>query len=114
MAEEPQKPETALGVSENVASALAYLLVWISGIVVLILEKENQRVRFHAMQSIAVFVPLNVLAVVSGYVPLVGGLLGPLTGIVSIILWIVLMVNAVQGKEFRLPYVSEFAENQLR
>lgn len=114
MAQEPQKPETALGVSQNVAAALAYLLGWISGIIVLVVEKENQYVRFHAMQSIAVFVPLTVISFAAGYIPVIGGLVGFLLPIATLILWIVLMINAAQGKDFRLPYVSEFAENQLR
>ena len=54
---ESEKKTTALGVSENVASLLTYVLGWITGIVFLLVEKENKTVRFHAWQSIAVFVP---------------------------------------------------------
>jgi uncharacterized membrane protein len=114
MAEEPQKPETALGVSQNVAAALAYVLGWISGVIVLVLEKENKYVRFHAMQSIAVFAPLTIISFAAGYVPVIGGLIGFLVPIATLILLIVLIVTALQGKELKLPYVSEWAENQLR
>lgn len=114
MAEEPPKPETSLGIGQNVAAALAYLLGWISGIIVLMLEKDNKYVRFHAMQSIAVFVPLTVISFAAGYVPVIGGLIGWLLPIATLILWIILMVTAAQGKELKLPYISEFAENQLR
>jgi uncharacterized membrane protein len=40
--------ETKLGVSENIAGLLAYILGWISGIILLVIEKENKFVRFHA------------------------------------------------------------------
>jgi uncharacterized membrane protein len=114
MAEEPPKPETSLGVSQNVAAALAYLLGWVSGIVVLVLEKDNQHVRFHAMQSIAVFVPLTVISFASSVLPVIGGLIGWLLPIPTLVLWIVLIVTAAQGKELKLPYISEFAKNQRR
>lgn len=114
MAEEPQKPETSLGVSQNVAAALAYVLGWISGVIVLVLEKDNQHVRFHAMQSIAVFVPLTIISFAASYMPVIGGLVGWLLPIATFIIWILLIVTAAQGKELKLPYISEFAKNQLR
>ena len=114
MEEEPQKPETSLGVSQNVAAALAYVLGWVSGVIVLMIEKNNKYVRFHAMQSIAVFVPLTVISFAAGYVPVIGGLIAWLLPIATLIIWIILIVTAAQGKEFKLPYISEFAENRLR
>jgi uncharacterized membrane protein len=113
MAEEPQSPKTALGVNENVAAALAYILGWISGVAVLVLEKENKVVRFHAMQSIAVFAPLTILTFVAPSIPVLGGLIAPLVGAATVILLIVLVVTAYQGTELKLPYVTEWAENQI-
>ena len=42
---------TSTGLAPNVAGALAYLLGPITGILFLVIEKENRFVRFHAMQS---------------------------------------------------------------
>ena len=50
-----QDGKTALGVPPNVAAALAYVLGWVSGLVVLLVEKEDRSVRYHAAQSILVF-----------------------------------------------------------
>lgn len=44
--------KTSVGLSANTAACLCYLLGWLSGIVFLLLEKENTFVRFHAMQSL--------------------------------------------------------------
>ena len=57
MTEEPQQSDSSLGVSQNFAGALAYVLGWVSGFVILIVEKDSAYVRFHAVQSIVVFMP---------------------------------------------------------
>ncbi|WP_306055515.1 lamin tail domain-containing protein [Natronococcus wangiae] len=54
--DEPHPPrETTLGLPETVLAALAYLLGWLSGIAVLLVERESESVRFHAAQSVVVF-----------------------------------------------------------
>jgi hypothetical protein len=51
-----QKPAKAsTGLEPNVAGLLCYLVGWITGLVFILIEKENQFVRFHAMQSIIIF-----------------------------------------------------------
>ena len=47
--------DTTLKLDPNVAAALAYLGGVLSGIVFLVLEKQNRYVRFHAMQSTITF-----------------------------------------------------------
>ena len=118
MTNDPQSPEpsdkTSLGVSQNVEGALAYCVGWVTGIVFLMLEKDNKFVRFHAMQSIAVFVPLTVASVIVGYIPFIGGLLEFVLGAGTFILWIVLMIKAAQGEKYKLPVVGDFAESQMK
>ena len=46
---------TFLGASEHATIAIAYALGWISGLVVLLAEKNNDKVRYHAAQSIIIF-----------------------------------------------------------
>ena len=46
---------TDTGIKPNVAALLAYLLGFVSGLVLILIEKNNKFVRFHAMQSIVVF-----------------------------------------------------------
>jgi uncharacterized membrane protein len=45
---------TTLGLGERLESVLAYSLLWVSGLVFLVFEK-NQTVRWHAMQSVLTF-----------------------------------------------------------
>ena len=108
--EENKKMQTILGVDENVEGLLCYILGWITGIVFLILEKENKFVRFHAAQSLATFLPLSVILVIIGMMPLIGWLLAGPISILTLILWLLLMFKALKGERYRLPIVGNFAE----
>lgn len=104
---------TALGVQENIAGLLCYVAGFITGIVFLVLEKENKFVRFHAMQSLVTFLALFVISIVGGFIPLVGWLISLLITPVGLVLWILLMYKAYQGQKFKLPVIGDFAEKQL-
>ncbi|SDL69006.1 DUF4870 domain-containing protein [Halarsenatibacter silvermanii] len=105
--------ETALGIDENFEAVLCYVLGWLTGILFLVVEKKNEYVRFHAMQSLVVFLSLFILSVVIGWIPIIGWLISILIFITGLVLWILLMVKAYQGETYRLPYAGEFAAKQL-
>ena len=102
--------KTSLGIEENVEGALCYLIGWVTGLVFYLLEKENKFVRFHAMQSIVVFLPLTIIAWFFGFIPFIGWVISGLIWILSIILWIVLMIKAYQGEMYKLPIAGDIAE----
>jgi uncharacterized membrane protein len=104
------KGKTSMGLDENVAGLLCY----VAGIVFLVLEKENQFVRFHAVQSIVVFGALTVASVILNFIPIIGWIVGWLLGVAALILWIVLMLKAYQGQKYKLPWAGDFAEKQLK
>jgi uncharacterized membrane protein len=101
---------TSLGLQPNVAALLCYILGIITGILFFVLEKDNKFVRFHAMQSIVVFGFLLVLNAILAVIPVIGWSLMPILGIVSLILWILLMVKGYQGEYFKLPVAGDIAE----
>lgn len=116
----PRGGATATGLSENLAGALAYLIGPITGIVLLVVEKDNRFVRFHAMQSIivgAVWILVSYALRLFLYVPLLGWLVGLLTSLVlglgGLLLWLFLMWQAFQGKEWEVPMLGAFARKQL-
>ncbi len=112
--------KTSMGMEPNVAGLLCYLFGWVSGLIFFILEKENKFVRFHAMQSIVVFGAISIVFFILSLIfrpftygaLVVGGMINGLLGVLSLILWIVLMVQAYQGKKFKLPWAGNFAEKQ--
>ncbi len=103
---------SSTGLDPKVAGLLCYLAGPITGIIFLILEKQSRYVRIHALQSIIVFVSLSVINLIIGLVPFIGGLIAGLLSIATFILWIGLMVLALQGRIYKLPIVGDFAEQQ--
>jgi len=97
------------GLPKNTAAALCYLLGWVTGIVFLLVEKEDKFVRFHAMQSVITF---GILTIAS-FLPLIGWILSPFIMIVGFILWLALIIKAYQGEEFELPVVGKLARQWL-
>ena len=55
MTEQKTEVKQSSGLSKNTAAALCYVAGWVSGLVFLLVEKKDEFVRFHAMQSIVTF-----------------------------------------------------------
>lgn len=108
----PEKKVTTSS-NQNLLAALTYFLGFITGIIFLLLERDNKFIRFHAMQSVIVFGAIFVINMVLQYVPVMGGLLGTLVSIISFILWIVLMIKAYKGEHYKLPYAGDLAEQYM-
>ncbi len=103
-----EKPST--GLDENIAGLLCYVLGWVSGIVFLILDQENKFVKFHALQSIIIFGVLSVLNSLLGWIPVLGLIVGIISGILAFVLWILLMVKANQGERYKVKWAGDYAE----
>lgn len=111
------------GLDQNVAGLLCYVLGWITGIIFFLIDKRPY-VRFHAAQSIVVFGGLHILEIVIGIIfgagfMMMGGFgtfglaaaLYSLIGLVSLVLWILLMVKAYQGEKFEVPVAAGIAKS---
>ena len=99
--------------NENLMGAVSYLLGFVTGIIMLLLEKQSKFVRFHAMQSTLLFGGVFVANIALGFIPILGWLLGLLLSFASFILWIVCMWKAFQGEMYKVPKVGDMAEKQL-
>jgi len=110
--------KTSMGLNENIASLLCYALFWVTGLVFFLVEKENKNVKFHAFQSLVTFGALNLTTIALNFlrpIPFIGkiaALVSTLIGLLTFVLWIVLMVKAYQGQKFKLPVVGDLAEQQ--
>ena len=104
--------KTSTGLEQNVATGLCYALIWVSGIIFLLVEKDDNHVRFHAMQSMIVFGGLNILQIILS-ISLIGIPLIPVVGIVMLVLWLLLMIKGFQGENYKLPFAGDLAEKWL-
>ena len=107
-----EEGKTSIGLEQNLAGLLCYVLGWVTGLVFLALEKENKFVRFHATQSIATFGALTVVIIILNFIPFIGWILGWLVNLLGLVLWIILMIKAYQGQTYKLPWAGNFAEKQ--
>jgi len=105
---------TSTGLPPNLAATLAYAFGAVSGIVILMIERDDKFVRFHAWQSTLTFLAALLASLLVASFPVVGGLLNAILTIGVVALWILLMVKAFSGERFKLPYVGEIAEQQIR
>jgi len=124
---EPVPTGTSTGLDPNVSGALAYLLGPITGVIFLVLEKNSSYVRFHAAQSIGVWVTLFVVAIVLSVVstilaaiPVIGWIIGLLWlllsllfGLAGLLLWLFLMYKGYSGEEWEFPWVGRQARQIL-
>lgn len=118
------------GLDSNVAGALSYLVGFITGLIFLLLEEDDEFVRFHAAQSIVVFGGLFVLSIAvqfidlmftgllfSGsfflwsFLSLIFGLIWLAVSLAALVLWIYLMVKAYQGETPRIPVAAGLADD---
>ncbi|MGD0523287.1 MAG: hypothetical protein ABSA43_01875 [Candidatus Microgenomates bacterium] len=100
------------GLKKNVSAALSYVLGPITGVIFLVIEKDPF-VRFHAMQSIVVSVVMIGLQWVLGF-SIVLLFLVPIVGIISFVLWLLLIYKAWMGQEWEVPVLGKIARNLIK
>lgn len=107
----------SMGLEENVAGLLSYVLGWITGVIFFFVEKESKYVKFHAMQSILFSVTIMILNIVIGIlvrIPAIGFIFSIISIVVSIgalIIWILCLIKAYKMEEFKLPIIGDIAYN---
>lgn len=97
------------GLRPNVAGLLCYLLFWVTGLEFLLTEKKDRFVRFHAIQSIIVFGAISLAFLLLFWIPVIGWVFSWALGVLSPVLWILLMVKAYQGKKTKVPIAGKIA-----
>ena len=117
----PSGEPSTTGLNPDVASAMAYLAGPFSGALVLMAERSNPTVRFHAWQSIIGLGALGVLVaflILSAFASIVisaalfKALLyaGWAAWIAWIVVWVMCIVKAYQGQRWKLPLAGDYAE----
>ncbi len=118
--QQPYPPQSAGGdLKPNVAGALCYPLLLVTGILFLVLTpyNKNRFVRFHAYQAIFFAIALFMLSIAIGIlgIPLPWRIERTLSNLHSLI-WLVgtgwSMFQAYKGEMSKLPFIGDLAETQ--
>ena len=117
----PQPARSGTGLDPKVAGALTYVFTFVTGIIFLLIEKDDDYVRFHAGQAVAfgvavvaAWIALTIASIILVLIPWIGPILITLASVViwvgALVLWIVLMVKAYQGERFQLPFLGDLGQ----
>jgi uncharacterized membrane protein len=104
--------KSSTGLDANLAAMLCYAVGWVTGLIFFVIEKDSRFVKFHAMQSLVVWIAVSVLWYFVLMIPIIGLFLSPFMFLAIVILWILLMVKAYNGEKFKMPLAGDFAEQQ--
>ena len=113
--------ESTTGLTSKTGSVLSYLGWWVTGLIFWGVERRDRVVLFHAIQSTLTFGALAIVIAVLGFLGLVMLSFAPAgftffvgaAGVVwvgSVVLWLVAIWQASQGKPLRVPLAARFAD----
>ncbi len=93
-------------INDNKIIALfAYLGILV--LIPLLAKPESKFARFHANQGLVLWIASMILGVIA-IIPILGWIVGGLGSIVTLVLGILGIVNAVQGQAKELPIIGKF------
>lgn len=114
-------PASSTGLEPSLAAALAYLAGPFSGILILLVERANPFVLFHAWQAVVGLGGLGILSAGTLVFSFLTLLLSPVAftlmyrlsavfAIVWVIAWVVCLIQAFAGRWWLMPIAGRYAE----
>lgn len=100
---EDEKKQISTNSDSNLMAALSY--VWILSIVMLIIRKDDQFVKFHAKQGTILFI-ITIIAM--ALTPLIY-IFAPILWIAVVIVEIIGFMKALSGDKYSLPVIGSLA-----
>lgn len=98
--------QSSSGMSRQTGSLIAYVLGWLTGIVMLFVSQDSE-VKFNAAQSIVFFGGLSVINLVLNFIPVIH-YVTILISLFGFVCWIILLVRVSQngGNRVEVPLVG--------
>lgn len=104
----------------NAVAALSYVLGFLTGAVVLMVESNDKFIKFHAMQSVISTGSLFVLNIMLGLIFSGFGVFSFISTISGVLIWATIIgmcvfgfYKAKQGRVYKLPYFGNWAEKRV-
>jgi uncharacterized membrane protein len=110
-----EAPPSGQSPNRTIMLVLSYL--GILALIPLLVEKEDAEVQWHAKHGIillAAWIVVWIALIIISMVPVVGTVIGCLLSVVLplgiLVVHIICIVKALNGDKFRLPFLSDFAD----
>ena len=103
------KPKQSTSVPPGIAGLITYFAPLFGGLLFLFLERENKLVRFHAVQSILLWIFFILISAIFSWIPGLNVLLW----LFILIVWIFMMYQALMERQFELPVIGPIARRQV-
>jgi len=94
-----EKKPTSTNSDSNLMAALSY--VWILSVVMLIIKKDDEFVKFHARQGLILFIVSFI-----GVIPVIGWFIW----LIVVVFEIIGFIKALSGERYKVPVVGDIAE----
>ena len=104
-----EKMKQTTPVPPGIAGLLTYFFPFFGGLVFLVVERENQLVRFHAVQSILLWIVFVVVGTIFSWITV----FRYLYYLCVLVIWIFMMYKALMEEMFELPFIGAFAKKQV-
>jgi uncharacterized membrane protein len=115
--------EGPLTILDRIVASCSYV-IFLPAVVFLLVNpfRRNRFIRFHCFQSIFLVVAAVLVAVLARlvfvvltFIPvLIAFLIAGVFCLAGFVLWVLLMVKALQGQSFKLPWIGQLSENYAR
>jgi uncharacterized membrane protein len=114
--------KSSTGMEPKIAILLAYLFSWLGGLIIWLIEKENKFVKWNALQALIVgileVICIVVISSILGLIPFIGWFLFSWLGYVAagvlFIFAIICIVQAFQGKTYRIPGICKLTDKYFK
>lgn len=93
---------------------IVWRIAWLIPVLIFFLEKESNLVKFHAMQSILLYVARVIVISLLRFIPLLGWLLGLIVGIIFILIALIAIVGAFNYEESHIPFIGDFVDRLIK
>ena len=107
--------------SRSLVGAVSYILGFVTGVVILMVEKDDKFIRFHAMQSTIATGSLFVLNIILGVVLSPLGIFAFVSTLSGFVIWALIIascfagfVQAKRGRVYKLPIFGHFSEGFVK
>lgn len=105
MAEQNKQTST---IPRGIAGLLAYFIPFFGGLFFLVIERENRLIRFHAVQSILLWIAFIIIAAIFTLIPVIN----ILVYLIILAIWVFAMYQALMERMYELPIIGEISKRQ--